>query len=257
MRLLYFANNRAGLRILEWLTQEGEQIAGLVVHPPQSRLFGDAILETAGLDDSHVFQADELDDRDTLDRIGELEPELGVSVFFGYILRPPVLGLLPRGCVNVHPALLPFNRGRHPNVWSIVDQTPAGATLHYIDEGVDTGDVIAQTEVPVASVDTGETLYAKLEDACLSVFQQAWPSLRAGTVEARPQEKDAGTSHRADDLQTLDRIDLDATYRARDLINQLRARTFPPHEGAHFIDDEGRKVDVRIELTYGAEEPQR
>ena len=89
---------------------------------------------------------------------------------FGYILRPNFLRLIPRGCVNVHPALLPYNRGAYPNVWSIVDGSPAGVTIHFVDEGIDTGDIIAQAQVVIEPVDTGESLYRKLERGAVALF---------------------------------------------------------------------------------------
>ncbi|MHC5002850.1 MAG: formyltransferase family protein, partial [Planctomycetota bacterium] len=138
-------------------------------------------------------------------------------------------------------------RGGYPNVWSIIDRTPAGATLHYIDEGVDTGPVIAQRRVEVGPTDTGATLYRRLERACVDVFRDTWPDLARGSIRAAPQDPSAGTSHRDRDVKEIDRIDLDATYRARDLIDLLRARTFPPHRGAYFVEG-GRRIYLRLEL---------
>src|SRR5581483_3200217 len=166
---------------------------------------------------------------ETIAGLRDLKPDLGLSVFFGYILRAPVLEMFPAGCLNVHPGLLPYNRGTYPNVWSIVEGTPAGVTLHYVDEGVDTGDIVAQREVAVEPTDTGATLYAKLEEACLETFAAAWPAIAAGTAPRRPQPAAPGTTHRRADVERIDRIELDRHYPARELIDVLRARTFPPY----------------------------
>src|SRR5690606_7176717 len=160
---------------------------------------------------------------------------------------PEVLSLFPLEVLNLHPSYLPYNRGAHPNVWSIVEETPAGVTLHYVDAGIDTGDIVAQREVPVAPSDTGGSLYRKLERAGLELLQEAWPHIKAGRVRRQPQPRDRGTFHRVAQLGELDRIDLDKEYRARDLINLLRARTFPPYKGAYF-EDQGRRVYIRLEL---------
>src|SRR5690606_31461343 len=140
-----------------------------------------------------------------------------------------------------------WNRGAHPNVWSIVEGTPAGVTLHHVDDGVDTGDIIAQRRIPVEPTDTGQSLYARLEQASVELFRDTWPAIADGTAPRTPQPAEAGSSHRARDLAQLDEIDLDRTFTARALIDILRARTFPPFEGAHFTV-EGRKVGVRISL---------
>jgi methionyl-tRNA formyltransferase len=171
-----------------------------------------------------------------------------VSIFFGYILRPEFLRLFPAGCVNLHPSLLPHNRGAHPNVWSIIEGTPAGATLHYVDAGVDTGDIIAQKKVEVEPVDTGETLYRRLERVSIDLFGNAWPAVRAGNAPRTPQDSVPPLCHRARDLEALDEIDLEATYKAKELIDLIRARTFRPYPGAYFRS-QGKKIFLRLDLT--------
>jgi methionyl-tRNA formyltransferase len=247
VRILYFGNNRAGWQVLEWLRREGEEIVAVVVHPDERRAYGEEILRAADVRPECVFRGNDLGTA-TVEKIRALRPEIGISVYFGYILRPDLLSVLPRGCINLHPALLPYNRGAHPNVWSIVEGTPAGVTLHRVDAGVDTGEILAQREVEIEPADTGQTLYYRLETAAIELFQRNWGALKAGRVRGTPQRREGGTVHRARVLAQLDRIDLDRRYRARDLINLLRARTFPPHEGAYFEED-GRRIHLRLELT--------
>lgn len=250
MRILYFANNRLGWEILRWLKTTGQDIAGLVLHPPGKRKWGAEIREAAGLADELIFDGSRLGDPAVMDSIRELAPEVGLSVLFGYILRPPLLNLFPAGVLNLHPSYLPFNRGAAPNVWSIVEGTPAGATLHRIDAGVDTGEILAQQIVPVDPTDTGASLYRKLETASMTLFQRAWPEFLAGRLLPMAQPATGGTCHRMNDFERIDEIDLDRQYRARDLINVLRARSFPPHQGAYFRIA-AKKVHMRLELEYG------
>jgi methionyl-tRNA formyltransferase len=187
-----------------------------------------------------------------LQSLRELNCEIAVSILFGYILRPEFIALPSAGCINLHPSLLPYNRGAHPNVWSIIDGTPAGTTLHYIDPGVDTGDIIAQREIAVLPIDTGETLYRRLEQVSLDLFKETWPAVRMGNPPRVPQGSHPGTSHHSSDLQRIDAIDLDATYKARDLINLMRARTFSPYPGAHFQCG-GRRIYISLQLAFGDE----
>ena len=119
-------------------------------------------------------------------------------------------------------------------------------TLHYIDPGIDTGDIISQREVAAVATETGGSLYRKLEQASLELFQETWPSLCAGRITGQ-QPKEAGTFHRAGDVARIDEIELDRNYSARDLINILRSRTFPPYPAAFFRED-GRKIYLRLEL---------
>lgn len=249
MRILFMGNNWVGWQVLQWLLEQGENIVGLVLHPEDKRKYSAELLALAG--DIPIFDGSSLRDPQTLDAIAALQADIGLSIYFGYILRAEFLSLFPAGCINLHPSLLPYNRGAHPNVWSIVDQTPAGVTLHYIDAGVDTGAIIRQQEVPVEPIDTGATLYRKLDQAALALFKAAWGDICAGRVTAVNQSQSglAGTEHRVRDLEKIDEIHLDRSYTARELINILRARTFPPYKGAFFKVD-GRKVYLRLELFY-------
>lgn len=249
MRVLFLGNNRVGWEVIRWLRSREEQIVGVVLHPKDRRQYGEEILDAAGLEPQHVFEADHLRSSDALERIRALEPDIAISAFFGYILQRDLLEMMPQGAVNLHAAFLPYNRGTYPNVWSIVEGAPAGVTLHYMDEGTDTGDIIARKEVPVEPVDTGESLYRKLEAACMDLFREAWPLVRAGRTPRTPQREDEGTAHRRRDVERIDAIDLDGRYTARELIDVIRARTFPPHRGAYFEED-GRRVYLRLQLSY-------
>jgi len=251
VRILLCANNWVGWKIASWLREQSEEIAALVVHPLERRKYGGEITQAAGVHPSAIFDGSKLSHPDVLQAIRARQPEIGISAFFGYILRSEFLQLLPRGCVNVHSAFLPYNRGANPNIWSIVDRTPAGVTVHYIDEGIDTGDIIGQQIVPVEPVDTGETLYRKLEEAAVDVFREHWPMIRAGCAKRISQPRE-GTFHRLRDVELIDEIDLDRTYTGRELIDIIRARTFPPYPGAFFRHD-GRKTYLRLQLLYEEE----
>jgi methionyl-tRNA formyltransferase len=249
MRILFLGNTRVGVEALRELIVRGENVVGLAVHPADRQRCAAEIRSLADLPEERVFDGSALQTDEVFQAISALRPDLAVSVFFGYILRAEFIDLFPRGVINLHPSYLPFNRGQYPNVWSIVEETPAGATLHYIDSGVDTGDIIAQRQVDVEPIDTGESLYEKLQRCCTELFREQWPSIKDGTAGRSPQPRTGGTFHRTRDVEEIDRIDLDQKYKARDLINILRARTFPPYRGAYFVD-KGRRIGVRIDLGY-------
>ena len=249
LRIVLLVNNWLGWQVVQWLKSQGETIVGLVVHPGPRRKYGDEILESACLEPEQVFDASELGSREVLQAIKALKPDIGVSILFDYILKQEFLDLMPAECINLHPSLLPYNRGNYPNVWSIVENTPAGATLHYLDSGIDTGDLIMQREVVVEPIDTGETLYHKLEEVCLNLFKEAWPLIRIGQAPRVKQPREVGTYHARRDVSKIDEIDLDATFTARNLINIIRARTFSSYEAAYFREA-GRKVYLRLQLQF-------
>lgn len=251
MRYIYLANGRVGLEILRWLVEHAQPPVGLVVHPAEKGRCRAEIIEASGLSPEYIFEGSTLRAPETLAAMKALRPDLGLSALFDYILKEEFLALFPLGCLNLHPALLPYNRGQYPNVWSIIEGTPSGVTLHYIDPGIDTGDVVAQKEVPFEPTDTGESLYRRLEQASIDLFREVWPMVIARKVQRTPQMREVGTYHQTRDVDAIDKIDLDRQYTARHLINILRARTFPPYRGAYFIH-EGRRIYLRLALEEEA-----
>lgn len=249
MKVLLLANNWAGWKIADGLRRQKDEIVGLVLPPTNQQKYGEEIRRCVKLDPDRIFDGSRLEEDKTLKAIRDLRPEIGLSVFFSHILKPKFLQILPAGCLNVHTALLPYNRGAYPNVWSIVEKTPAGASIHYIDEGIDTGDIVSQRPVPGERVDTGKSLYHKLERAAVKLFEETWPLVRSGKISRKPQVKEDGTFHQVRDVKKIDAIDLDSRYTARELIDILRARTFPPYPGAYFSEN-GRKIYLRLQLLY-------
>ncbi len=121
-----------------------------------------------------------------------------VSYGYRHILKNDVLVPFERRIVNLHISLLPWNRGADPNLWSFLEDTPKGVTIHYIDAGIDTGDIIAQREVPYEKEDTLRTAYDRLSRAIIRLFEEVWPSLRGREAQSVPQPH-GGSFHRSRD----------------------------------------------------------
>lgn len=255
MRVVLLANGWVGLQVARYLREQDPPV-GLVLHETANASLRDEITTASGVGADDILVSERPHEPEPLAQLEAWAPDLLVSAWYGSILKREVLAVAPWGGVNLHPSYLPYGRGKFPNVWSIIEGTPAGATIHFMDEGIDTGDIIKRKEVPVGLVDTGATLYEKLQRACVEVFIEAWPDIRAGTAPRIAQSalSDRPTFHRARDVEGIDAIDKDATYVARDLINLLRARTFKPHPSA-YISVDGRRISLRLELSEH-DEPQ-
>jgi methionyl-tRNA formyltransferase len=247
MRVLLFLNNWNGWQVAMWLRRHNEEIVGLVLNKPEDQRFTKEILATLDLPSDRVWIGHDVRKPEVLDRIAKLQPEIGISASFAYLLKPEMIAIFPRGCINLHAAMLPYNGGWHTNVWPILDGTPAGATVHYIDSGVDSGDVIAQRETPIEPTDTGGSLHEKITRDLIELFKENWPAIREGTNSRKPQDRSKATTHRKSEIGEISRIDLDKTYKARDLIDLLRARTYLPYPSAYFIEGDKRTY-IRIEL---------
>ena len=214
---------------------ESFEIRGRKIGPGKPTYVIAEIISAAAVQGSRIFDGAKLKRPESIEAVRVIEADIALSVLFDYIFEPDFIQLFPAGVVNLHPSYLPYNRGQFPNVWSIVEGTPAGATLHYIDAGIDTGDIIAQAHVSVEPVDTGKSLYHKLERASLELFKAQWPMIRSGHPCRKPQSSDSGTYHRSGDVDEVDHIDLEKLYKAGDLINIMRARTFAPHNFGGYV----------------------
>ena len=117
-----------------------------------------------------------------------------VSYGYSYIIKRDVLNLLPNKVINLHISLLPWNRGADPNLWSFLDDTPKGVTIHYVDEGLDTGRILAQERVDYRHDDTLRSTYDRLSKNIEKLFMKVWPDIREGRQSARIQPR-GGSQH--------------------------------------------------------------
>ncbi|MFA5380259.1 MAG: formyltransferase family protein [Dehalococcoidia bacterium] len=173
--------------------------------------------------------------------------DLGILAWWPHIINKGLLSLPRYGWINTHPSLLPHNRGKNPNFWAIVEQAPYGVSIHMVDKGIDSGAIIAQRAIPYDWTDTGATLYEKAEEEMVELFKKAYPKLRKLEIPFMKQDPKAGSFHKASELEPASRIDLDCLYFGRELLNTLRARTFPGHPGCYF-EDGGITYEVRVEI---------
>ena len=242
MKLLLMADGKVGLDIAGWLMREHPEDISLVVTVTKNEIFYAA--QGQGFPAIEFASGAQL--YEVLKERG-IQPDLGLLAWWPLILKPPLLGATAHGFVNTHPSLLPHNRGKHYNFWALVEQAPFGVSLHFVSEGIDSGDVIAQTPIPYSWEDTGGTLYVKAAREMIELFRKAYPSIRRLDMKRVPQNPNAGSFHMTKELETASRIDLDKSYRARDLLNLLRARTFPGYPACTFMDDDV-EYEVRIEI---------
>lgn len=173
--------------------------------------------------------------------------DLGVLAWWPRIIRQPIIKLANRGFINTHPSLLPYNRGKHYNFWALVEQSPFGVTLHAVDDGIDTGPILAQQAISYDWTDTGESLYRKAQLAMVALFQSSYPEIREGTLVPRVQLANEGSFHHSSEIELASQIVLNKDYSAAYLLNLLRARTFEGHPACWF-EDHGSRYQVTIKI---------
>jgi methionyl-tRNA formyltransferase len=142
---------------------------------------------------------------------------------------------------------LPYNRGKHPYYWSIVEETPAGVSIHFITKKIDDGSIIAQREIKKDITTTGEMLYEKSIYEIIDLFKNVYPEIMMGNIKSFKQKESNSTFHLSKELDLHSEIHLDKKYIAKDLINIIRARSFSGNPSSFFyIDDKKYYVNIKI-----------
>ncbi len=155
-------------------------------------------------------------------------------------------------CINLHPGLNPHNRGWYPQVFSILNKLPLGATLHEIDEHLDHGAIIAQKEVEVFAHDTSITAYSRVLEAERELLEKHLVSILENSYRA-VEAKEEGNVNLKKDFNALCELELDKIQTIGDTIDLLRALTHGDYRNAFFRNKEGKKVMVSIKLELNDE----
>lgn len=125
----------------------------------------------------------------TVKQLQMAEPRIIISYAYRHIIRSDVIEYMHGKIINLHCSFLPWNRGASPNVWSFLDNTPKGVTIHIVDKGLDTGDIIYQKECFFdASLETFESTYEKLQIEIMGLFKQNWNEIFNRNYTSFPQK---------------------------------------------------------------------
>ena len=186
---------------LKALAENGYEIAGVVTQPDKPRGRGKASAMTpvkeAALElGLTVYQPARVREQSFMDTVRALNPDVIVVSAFGQIIPKALLELPRYGCVNIHASLLPKYRGAAPIQWAVMDGEPvSGVTIMQMDEGLDTGDMLAKTEVPLEPDETGGSLFDKLSRAGADLLIRTLPALEQGTLTPEKQPLESPTAY--------------------------------------------------------------
>tara|TARA_B110000208_G_scaffold186698_1_gene243607 strand:+ start:1557 stop:2291 length:735 start_codon:yes stop_codon:yes gene_type:complete len=160
---------------------------------------------------------------------------------------PPALVQSAR-CANIHPGLNPYNRGWFPQVFSILNGDPWGATFHIIDKELDHGDIIAQERLELQSWDTSLSAYLRVQEAEVKLLRNHLKAFLTGEAVTTSPVGNGNVNLKAD-FNELCALDLNAVGTLKDHIDLLRALTHGDYNNAYFVDKEtGDEIYVGISL---------
>lgn len=193
MRIVYMGTPDIAAIILKRLLEEPYEIVLTVTQPDRPKGRGKELAKSPVkvLSEEHgipVFQPERLRNPEAVAVIREAKPDMIVVAAFGQILPKEILDMPKYGCINVHASLLPAYRGAAPIQWAVLDgQKESGVTIMYMNEGLDTGDILLQKRVSLSPEETGGSLYDTLSVMGAELLTEAIPKIVDGTLTAVPQ----------------------------------------------------------------------
>lgn len=242
-----FAYHNVGVRCLRVLLARGVRVALVVTHPdnPGENIWFGSVAAVAAEHRIACITPDDPNAPEIVARIAALQPDFLFSFYYRSMLKAPLLALPRLGALNVHGSLLPKYRGRVPVNWAIIHgETETGATLHYMTEKPDNGDIVAQKRVPILPDDTAGEVFEKVSVAAELTLFDALPALIAGNAPRVRQDLSQGGyfgGRKPEDGR------IDWTRPAAQIHNLVRA-VAPPYPGAFTDLPDGRLVIERTRL---------
>lgn len=226
MRIVFMGSAGFSCPTLKALVQSGRhEVVAVVTQPDRPKGRGRKVepspVRGCSPGRMKMLLPENVNDPSSLEQLRALKPDLTVVVAYGQKLGRDLLTIAPMGCINVHPSLLPKYRGAAPIPWAIAngDQV-TGVTIMYVNEVMDSGDIILQKEVPIASDDTGGSLGERLAAIGADLLLEALDAIARGVVRRKVQSASGVT--RAPKLKKQDgRLDWKADASA--VCNRIRA----------------------------------
>jgi methionyl-tRNA formyltransferase len=200
MRIIFIGTGEIGLPTLHALTKAPEHHVLAVVTQPdrpvgrQLKLASSPIKEAAFKLHVKIYQPEKIGGATSVAQLKYLKPDLIVVAAYGQILPKEILNLPKYGCLNIHASLLPKYRGASPIHAAIAaGERYSGVTVMWMDEGLDTGDILLQETVLLRRRETAETLHDRLAKLGADALLKAIPLVETGNAPRIPQDKDKAT----------------------------------------------------------------
>lgn len=246
-RIIFFGTPSFAVPTLQSLLQGQDEVVAVVTQPDRGKGRGQKIFPSPvkefilqhGKYELFIFQPESVKEKTFQERLRELHPELFVVVAYGQILPMSLLKIPKYGAINVHASLLPKYRGAAPIAWAILNgEKTTGVTTMIMDEGMDTGDILLQTEIPIGKEETAETLHNRLASLGAQLLLETLERMKVGDVHPIPQDHSKATY-----APLLKKEDGQIDWRKEAEEIDRRVRAFNPWPGA-FTSWEGQLLKI-------------
>lgn len=199
MRIVFMGTPEISVGTLKRIIADGHELLAVVTQPDRPRGRGKKMMmspvkEVALENNIEVLQPQKVSDPEFIEKLKELNPELIVVVAYGQILRKNLLEIPKKGCVNVHVSLLPKLRGAAPINWTIINgDSKTGVTTMFMDEGLDTGDIIMSKEFKLDDEITAGELHDWMMVEGAELLSQTVKAIESGNYTRTKQDDEEST----------------------------------------------------------------
>ena len=199
MKVIYMGTPDFSVGALEAIIKAGQEVVLVVTQPDKPKGRGKAmqaspVKECALSHGIEVFQPTKIRESENVEYLRKFGADIFVVAAFGQILPKSILDMPKYGCVNIHASLLPKYRGAAPIQWAVINgDEVTGVTTMLMNEGIDTGDMIAKKQVRLAEDETGGSLFDRLADTGAELIVETMKMLEEGTAEFTPQNSEEAT----------------------------------------------------------------
>ena len=193
MRIVFMGTPDFSVPALEALVEGGHEVVAAITQPDKPKGRGKAVLMTPVKEKAMelgipVYQPVKVREPEFVEKLRQMEPDAIVVVAFGQILPKSILEIPRYGCVNIHASLLPKYRGAAPIQWAVIDgERESGVTTMFMNEGLDTGDMLEKEAVTLDPKETGGSLHDKLSAIGGRLILSTLKGLEDGTLKGTPQ----------------------------------------------------------------------
>jgi methionyl-tRNA formyltransferase len=254
MRVVFIGTGEIGVPTLHWLLQAKEHDLIAAVTQPDRPVGRDQRIQAppikTALADSGtlVLQPDRIKRAEAVEQIRALEPDVIVVMAYGQILPGTILAIPRIASLNLHASLLPRHRGAAPIQAAITDgDTETGITVMYMDEGLDTGDILLESRIPIANKETGGSLHDRLAEIAPAALATALSQLQSGTAP-RTRQNNAEATY----AQKLERENGEIDWSEPVQTIERKIRAFDPWPGAYTFLCDGTGKDRKLKIFRAA-----
>ncbi len=199
MRIVFIGTGEIGVPTLRALQQSRQELVGVVTQPDkpagrEQKITAPPIKAALSRDKVPILQPVKIKEPRAIEEIRRLAPDVIVVMAYGQILPRAVLEIPKLACLNLHASILPRWRGAAPIQAAIATgDRETGITVMYVDEGLDTGDILLERKIDIAPTDTGGSLHDRLAEVAPDALLAALEMIAAGTAPRIPQDKEHAT----------------------------------------------------------------